>query len=165
MWVSLFFIYTWAKSGLPFIYLKKLYLYRQSCRLPDSVSRGVVFRLRISPQFRSYNQNSLKPSVRDLCRTGSCKNPRKSASLPCPSICLNLVYMCDTPHHRLKEPILPCVSFTHLAMRVKSCLGRGPVGIGSGSGRGKFRSGFVRSGLVGPGRVGSCHSCRSDWMT
>ncbi len=31
------------------------------------------------------SENSLERlSVRDLCRTGLCKNPRKSASLPCP---------------------------------------------------------------------------------
>ncbi len=56
--------------------------YRSS--LSDSASRGVVFRLRISPKIRSYNRISSKRSVRDLCRTGLCKNPRKSASLPCP---------------------------------------------------------------------------------
>jgi hypothetical protein len=54
------------------------------CRLPDSASRGVVFRLRISPRIRSQNRNGSKCSVRDLCRTDLCKNPRKSASLPCP---------------------------------------------------------------------------------
>ncbi len=47
-------------------------------------SRGVVFRLRISPRIRSQNRNGSKCSVRDLCRTDLCKNPRKSASLPCP---------------------------------------------------------------------------------
>jgi hypothetical protein len=55
-----------------------------SCRLPDSASRGVVFRIRISPRSRSQNLNGSKCSVRDLCRTDFCKNPRKSASLPCP---------------------------------------------------------------------------------
>jgi len=39
---------------------------RQSCRLPDSSIRGVVFRIRISPRIRSQNQNSSKWSVRDL---------------------------------------------------------------------------------------------------
>jgi hypothetical protein len=56
------------------------------CRLPDSVSRGVVFRLRISPRIRSPNRNGSKFSVRNLCRTDFCKTPRKSASLPCPFI-------------------------------------------------------------------------------
>jgi len=55
-----------------------------SCRLPDSASRGVVFRLRISPRIRSQNRNGSKCSVRNLGRTDLCKNPRKSASLPCP---------------------------------------------------------------------------------
>ncbi len=50
-------------------------IYRQSCRLHDSASRGVVFWLWISPRIRS---------VRDLSQTDLCKNPRKSASLPCP---------------------------------------------------------------------------------
>jgi hypothetical protein len=60
-----------------------------SCQLPDSASRGVVFRLRISPRIRSQNRNGSKYSVRDLCRTDFWKNPRKSASLPCPfNMCL-----------------------------------------------------------------------------
>jgi hypothetical protein len=59
-------------------------IYRQSCRLPDSASRGVVFRLLIYPQIISQNRNGSQRSVRDLCRTGLYKNPRKSASLPCP---------------------------------------------------------------------------------
>ncbi len=50
---------------------------RQSCRLPGSASRGVVFRLGISPQIR-------KCSVRDLSQTDLCKNPWKSASLAFP---------------------------------------------------------------------------------
>jgi hypothetical protein len=62
--------------------LKKIY--RHSCRLPDSPGRGVVFQLRISPRIRSPNQNGSKCSVRDLCQTDFCKNPRKSSSLPCP---------------------------------------------------------------------------------
>jgi hypothetical protein len=70
----------------PLIYLKveKNCIYRHSCRLPDSASRGVVFRLRISPRIRSTNRNGSKYSVRNLCRTDFSKNPRKSASLPCP---------------------------------------------------------------------------------
>ena len=70
----------------PLIYLKvrKNCIYRHSCRLPDSASRGVVFRLRISPWIWSPNRNGSKYSVRNLCRTDFCKNPRKSASLPCP---------------------------------------------------------------------------------
>jgi hypothetical protein len=52
--------------------------------LVDSASRGVVFRLRISPRIRSQNRNGSKRSEMDLCRTGLCKNPRKSPSLPCP---------------------------------------------------------------------------------
>jgi hypothetical protein len=55
-----------------------------SCGLPDSASRGVVFRLRISPRIRCQNRNGSKCSVRDLCRNDLCKHPRKSASLPCP---------------------------------------------------------------------------------
>ncbi len=46
--------------------------------------REVVFRLRISPRIRSQNRNGSKGSVRDLWGTNFCKNPRKSASLPCP---------------------------------------------------------------------------------
>ena len=64
---------------------KKLYrIYRQSCRLTYSPSQGVVFPLRISPRIGSQNRHGSKCSVRDLCRTDLCKNPRKSASLPCP---------------------------------------------------------------------------------
>jgi hypothetical protein len=57
---------------------------KTTLRLGESASRGVVFRLRISPRIRSQNRNGSKCSVRDLCRTDLCKNPRKSASLPCP---------------------------------------------------------------------------------
>jgi hypothetical protein len=64
--------------------LKKNCIYRHSCQLPDSASPGVVFRLRISPRIRSQNRNGSKLSAMDHCRTGLCKNPRKSASLPCP---------------------------------------------------------------------------------
>ncbi len=46
-------------------------------------SRGVIFRLRISPRIRSQSWNGSQHSVRDLCRTGLCKYPRKFASLPC----------------------------------------------------------------------------------
>jgi hypothetical protein len=53
-------------------------------RLANSLSRGVVFRLCISPRIRSQNRNGSKGSVRDLWGTNFCKNPRKSASLPCP---------------------------------------------------------------------------------
>ena len=55
------------------------------------VSIGIlVFRLRISLRIRSPNRNGSKFSVRNLCRTDICKNPRKSASLPCPYIdCLS----------------------------------------------------------------------------
>jgi hypothetical protein len=56
----------------------------ESRRLLDSASRGVVFQLRISPRIRSQNRNGSKSSVRDLWGTDFCKNPRKSASLPCP---------------------------------------------------------------------------------
>jgi hypothetical protein len=53
-------------------------------RLLDLVCRGVVFRLRISPRIRSQKRNGSKGSVRDLWGPNFCKNPRKSASLPCP---------------------------------------------------------------------------------
>ena len=64
----------------------------ESQRLPDSLSRrvtdspsqGVVFRLRTSPQIRSQKRDGSKGSVRDLWGPNFCKNPRKSASLPCP---------------------------------------------------------------------------------
>ncbi len=56
----------------------------ESCRLPDSPSRGVVFRLRISLRIRSLKRNGSKGSVRDLWGPNFFKNPRKSASLPCP---------------------------------------------------------------------------------
>ncbi len=56
----------------------------QSRRLADMPSRGVVFRLWISPQIRSQKRNGSKDSVRDLWGPNFCKNPRKSASLPCP---------------------------------------------------------------------------------
>jgi hypothetical protein len=52
--------------------------------LPVSLSRGVVFRIRISPRIRSQNQNGSKCSLRDLCRTDLFKNLGKSGSFPCP---------------------------------------------------------------------------------
>ncbi len=59
-------------------------IFRQSWQFPNSVSRGVIFRLRISPRIRSRNRNGSKCSVRDLCRTDLRKNPRKPVSLPSP---------------------------------------------------------------------------------
>jgi hypothetical protein len=53
-------------------------------QLPDSPSRGVVFRLRISPRIQGQNRNGSKGSIRDSWGTDLCKNPRKTASLPCP---------------------------------------------------------------------------------
>ncbi len=58
--------------------------YSPSRRVADSPSRGVVFRLRISPRIWSQKLNGSKGSVRDLWGPNFCKNPRKSASLPCP---------------------------------------------------------------------------------
>jgi hypothetical protein len=55
-----------------------------SRRLPDSSSRGVDFRLRMSPQIRSQNRNGSKDSVRDLCRTDSCKKIEKSLFIAMP---------------------------------------------------------------------------------
>ncbi len=49
-----------------------------------AASRRVVFRLRISLQIWNQIRNGTKRSVRDSCGTDFCKNPRKSASLPCP---------------------------------------------------------------------------------
>ena len=64
---------------------------KKTPRLADSESRGVVdspnrvvFRLRISPRIRSPKRNGSKGIVRDLWGPNFCKNPRKSASLPCP---------------------------------------------------------------------------------
>ncbi len=46
---------------------------------------GVDFRLRMSPQIGSQNRNGSKDSLRDLCRTDSCKkNLKKACSLQCP---------------------------------------------------------------------------------
>ncbi len=59
-------------------------IYRQSCRLPDSPIRGVVFRIQISPRVRSQNLNGSKSSVRDLGQSDLCKNLGKFGSLPCP---------------------------------------------------------------------------------
>ncbi len=50
----------------------------------DSPTRGVIFRLQISPRIRSQNRNGSKVSARDLWGTNFYKNPRKSASLSCP---------------------------------------------------------------------------------
>jgi hypothetical protein len=52
---------------------------RQSCRLPDSSIRGVVFRIRISPRIRSQNQNSSKCSVRDLGQSDLCRQTDRQA--------------------------------------------------------------------------------------
>jgi hypothetical protein len=57
---------------------------RQSCRLPDSPIREVVFRIRIFPRIRSQNRNGSKCSVRDLGQSDLCKNLGKFGSLPCP---------------------------------------------------------------------------------
>jgi hypothetical protein len=70
-------------------------------------SGGVVFRLWISPRIWSQNWNGLKCSVRDLCRTDLCKNPRKSAPLPCPfkftkAVALSTIqYMYSLSHGRM----------------------------------------------------------------
>ncbi len=42
-----------ALSPLTYLKVEKNCIYRQSGRLPDTASRGVVFRLRISPKLRS----------------------------------------------------------------------------------------------------------------
>ncbi len=55
----------------------------ESRQLAELPSRGVVFRLGISPRIGSQKQNSSKGSIRGLWGTNFCKNPRKSASLPC----------------------------------------------------------------------------------
>ncbi len=64
-------------------WFEKNCIYRQSWWLPDSASWWVVFGLWISPQILSQNGNGSKGSVRDSWGTDFCKNPRKSASLPC----------------------------------------------------------------------------------
>jgi hypothetical protein len=72
-------------------------LIESGIRSADSLSRRVVFRLRISPRIRSQNRNGLKCSVRDQCRTNLCKNLGKPASLPCPFNIqghLGLIYAC-----------------------------------------------------------------------
>ncbi len=63
----------------PWIYLKVWNKIVSICNLVNSPTRQVVFRL-----IRSQNWNGSNRSVKDLCQTGLCKNPRKSASLPCP---------------------------------------------------------------------------------
>jgi hypothetical protein len=68
----------WGESSTPRI------VESESRRLPVSLSRGVVFRLWISPRIRSQNRNGSKCSVRDLCRTDLCKNLGNSGSFPCP---------------------------------------------------------------------------------
>ncbi len=73
-----------------------------SRRLSDSPSRGVVFRLRISPRIRSQKRNGSKDTVRDLWGSNFCKNPRKSASLPCPF--KSLSSPCPGPHCKDKMP-------------------------------------------------------------
>ncbi len=79
-----------SNSGLPYSKPARYQLSHaaictlQSCRLPDSASRGVVFGLRISPRIQSQNRNGSKRSVRDICQTSLCKNPRKSTLLLCP---------------------------------------------------------------------------------
>jgi hypothetical protein len=63
--------------------LKKLYLYA-ILSTPQLSELGSRFLTRVSPQIRRQNRNGSKHSVKDLCRTGLCKKPRNSASLPCP---------------------------------------------------------------------------------
>ncbi len=55
-------------------------------RLPASPSRGVADfpPRRVSPRIQSQKRNGSKGSVRDLWGIIFCKNPRKSASWPCP---------------------------------------------------------------------------------
>ncbi len=48
------------------------------------IAESGSFRLWIFPRIRSRNQNGSKGSVKDSWGTDFCKNPRKSASLPCP---------------------------------------------------------------------------------
>jgi hypothetical protein len=54
----------------------------ESTRLPIDT---IFFKLLINQwRIRSQNRNGSKGSVRDLWGANFCKNPRKSASLPCP---------------------------------------------------------------------------------
>ncbi len=57
---------------------------RQSCRLPNSTIRVVVFWIWISPRIQSQNRNGLKSSLKDLGQSDLCKNLGKFGSLPCP---------------------------------------------------------------------------------
>ncbi len=97
---------------------------RHSCRLPNSASRGVVFWLRIYPRIRSPNRNGSKCNVRNLCRTDFCKNPRKSASLPCPFYFFSLIplpflLLFALPLRLLSHPFFLSLSqtpFSHLLL-------------------------------------------------
>jgi len=82
-------------------------------RLPDSASRGVVFRLRISPRIRSQKRNCSKGSVRDLWGPNFCKNPRKSASLPFPfnTCTVTHVWLTYCSVEELKTQFLPKTLF------------------------------------------------------
>ncbi len=60
----------------PLLYLKVWKKIVSIGNLVDTACRGFVFRLCISPGIRSQNRNGWILSVRDLCRTGLCKNPR-----------------------------------------------------------------------------------------
>jgi hypothetical protein len=62
--------------------------------LVDSPTARVVesfFDYEYLRDIRSQIRNGSKCSIRDLCRTNLCKNPRKSASLPCP---FNHILLC-----------------------------------------------------------------------
>ncbi len=87
--------------------------YLPSRRVADSPSRGVVFRLRISPRIRSQKLTGSKDNVRDLWGPNFCKNPRKSASLACPFIRSFHVYDLEFPISDLKSPFpwpeFPCL--------------------------------------------------------
>ncbi len=78
--------YHWCgeSTTLHIINTESFLLKKFHSRLSVSVMRRVVFRIWISPQIRSQNQNGPKGSVRDSWGANFCKNPRKSASLPCP---------------------------------------------------------------------------------
>ncbi len=61
-------------------------------KLSDLANRGVFIFYEYLREFEAKNWNCSKGSVRDLWGTNFCKNPRKSASLPCPFKPLKMVF-------------------------------------------------------------------------
>jgi hypothetical protein len=82
----------------------------------------VYFCIKQTFRIRSQNRNGSKGSVRDLWGTNFCKNPRKSASLPCPFhiLPLLLVFCVFLPDTRTYAYILRASPHSFMSSKAQS---------------------------------------------